>query len=70
MADFQVILEQAAFAGKKVAIATKERGIVTGVYHSVDEFETDPDRLGFVIVLDVHSADTVFIDEINEITVT
>jgi len=68
MVDFQIILEKAAYADKKVKIYTKERGIVTGMFLGPDEFDTDPDRYGFQIITGEHEIDVVFLDEIVDIT--
>ena len=67
MAGFQIILEQAAFNGKEVSITTKKRGIITGMFTGVDEFDTDSERLGFFIDTSEYECDTVYIDEIVEI---
>ena len=69
LADYQIILEQAAFDRKEVIIATKERGTVSGLFTGVDEYDTDPERLGFWIQTDEHEEDTVFLDEIIGIEV-
>jgi len=66
--DFQIILEQAAFAGKEVLIRTKDRGIIAGVFTGVDEFEADSEKLGFCIDISDDEYDVVFPDEIIEIT--
>jgi len=69
MKDFQVILEEAAFAGKLVEVITKGRGSVMGYFTGVDEFDTDEDRLGYYIRTGKHREDTVFLDEIVDIKV-
>ena len=69
MADFQVILEQSAFNGSNVEIKTKERGVISGNFSGVDEFDTDPNRLGFWIRTGKYEEDTVFLDEIITINV-
>ncbi|MCL2634801.1 MAG: hypothetical protein FWD34_09855 [Oscillospiraceae bacterium] len=69
MKDYQIILEQAAFAGHLVDVKTKSRGIVTGEFTGVDEYETDDTRLGYCIQTGEHEEDTVFIDEIIDIVV-
>ena len=63
------MIDGAMYSGAKLLIATKERGHVVGIPHSVDEFETSENRLGYVIKIDDYAVDTVFIDEISEITV-
>ena len=64
-----IMLEKAEFARQTVMIATKERGQIVGVPHSVDEFESDPDRLGYNIEYKPHYLDTVFFDEITLIEI-
>jgi len=66
--DYQIILEQSAFDGKRVSITTKDRGIIKGAFTGVDEFDTDPERYGFYISIKPHFYDTVFLDEIVDIT--
>jgi len=71
MADidkYWIALEKAEFARQIVTITTKERGQITGVPHSVDELESDPERLGYNIEIKPHYMDTVFFDEIIAIT--
>ena len=67
MADFQVILEQAMFDDKEVHVTTKDRGVITGMYTGFDEYDTDPERLGYYLSIDPHFYDTVFLDEIVSI---
>ena len=69
MIDYQIILEQSAFDGKEVSITTKKRGIITGAFTGVDEYDTDPERLGFYLSIKPHFYDTVFLDEITGIEV-
>jgi len=61
------ILDDAMYKEIKLAITTKERGFIIGIPHNVDEFDTDPDRLGYFIMIDLHFGDTVFLDEITAI---
>jgi len=61
------ILDAAIYSGDELIITTKERGQIIGVPHSVDEFDTDPDRLGYFIMIEPHLGDTVYLDEIVEI---
>ena len=69
MKDFQIILEQAAFAGCLVEIKTKNRGIVKGEFTGVDEYDTDDNRLGFFVDTVDGWADSVYIDEIADIRI-
>ena len=69
--NFVDILDDAMYNGAELAITTKERGEVIGIPHSIDDFETDEDRFGYVIKISGHNneyaVDTVYIDEIIEI---
>jgi hypothetical protein len=65
---FVDILDIAMYAGTRLIITTKERGQVIGIPYRTDEFETDEERFGYVIDISPHWMDTVFIDEIIEIT--
>ncbi|MCL2634911.1 MAG: hypothetical protein FWD34_10425 [Oscillospiraceae bacterium] len=69
MKDFQVILENAAFAGCLVEVLTKDRGLVKGEFVGVDEFDTDDERFGFFIDTIDGWADSVYLDEIIDIVV-
>jgi len=64
------ILDSALYSGDELIITTRERGQIIGIPHSVDEFDADPDRLGYFIMIDPHLGDTVFLDEIIEINKT
>jgi len=64
---FVNMLDDAMYAGTKLIITTKERGKIIGVPHSVDHFDTDDDRWGYVIEIGEHLVDTAYIDEITEI---
>lgn len=61
------ILDNAMYEELKISIKTKKRGTITGVPHNVDEFDADPNRLGYFIMLEPLLGDTVFLDEIVEI---
>ena len=69
MEDFQIMLEQAAFDGKDVLVTTKDRGAISGRFTGVDEYDTDPERLGFWIQTGEHEEDTVYLDEIVGVVV-
>ena len=57
MIDYQAMLEQAAFDGLGVAITTKDRGVIVGLFIAPDEFDTDLDRYGFqVMVMSLNEA--------------
>lgn len=61
------VLDEAMHEGTTLRITTKERGVFVGEPHNVDEFDTDPDRLGYVVMLSKHFCDTVFLDEVVSI---
>ena len=65
---FVDILDMAMYNGIKLVIATKERGQIVGVPHSVDDFETVESRLGYNIDIDEYTQDIAYIDEITSIT--
>jgi len=70
MADFQVMLEKAAFAGRLVEIKTKDRGVIIGKYIGTDEFDTDEERFGFFIdSINDGLGYSVYIDEIVDVKV-
>ena len=69
MINLQMILEQSAYGGKEVQIKTKDRGVISGKFTGVDEFEAHPEKLGFCIDISEHEYDVVFPDEIIEITI-
>jgi hypothetical protein len=69
MEKFQVLLEQAAFAGCLAEIKTKDRGVIVGDFIGVDAFDTDEDRYGFFIDLENGWGDSVYLDEIVDIKV-
>ena len=67
MKEFQIMLEESAFDGNKVQITTKNRGVITGMFAGLDEFNTDSEKLGFCIDIDEHEYDVIFPDEIVSI---
>jgi len=67
IAEIADILDDAMYSDKKLKMTTKERGIIIGIPHNVDEFDADPDRLGYFIMIEPSLGDTVFLDEIVEI---
>ena len=68
--DYIDILDDAMYSGEMLAITTKSRGKIVGVPHSVDEYETDDDRLGYFIEVDDHTLYTVYLDEIISINIS
>jgi len=65
---FAEILDDAMYSDTKLKVKTKMRGEIIGTPYCVDEFESDPDRLGYYIDISKHEMDTVYLDEIVEIT--
>ena len=65
--NFVDMLDDAMYGGTELTITTKKRGKIIGTPHSVDEFETDDERFGYVIKINEYMVDTVYIDEIIEI---
>jgi hypothetical protein len=62
------MLDEAMYKRNKLVIKTKKRGVIIGIPHNVDEFDADPDRLGYFVMIAPHLGDTVFLDEIVGIT--
>ncbi|MCL1832563.1 MAG: hypothetical protein FWG45_06620 [Oscillospiraceae bacterium] len=67
MKDFWILLERAAIDGCSVEVKTKGRGCVVGNFVHVDEFEADPERLGYYLSLGNGRGDVVFEDEIVDV---
>ena len=65
--SFADVLDDAMYARKELAITTKSRGVLIGMPDAVDEFDSDPDRLGYYLAIGEDAVDTVFLDEIVEI---
>jgi len=61
------ILDDAMYSGIKLKVQTKARGEIVGLPICVDEYDSDPDRLGYCLQTGKHEEDTVFLDEIVEI---
>jgi hypothetical protein len=66
---FVNILDDAMYNGISLVIVTKERGIISGVPHSIDDFESDEDRFGYYIRVGEHDLTTAYIDEIESIMI-
>ena len=60
-------LNEAICNQKELSIETKKRGTISGVPHSIDEFDTDENRLGCNIWVSEQKVDTVYFDEIVSI---
>ena len=66
--DVSDVLDAAMYDRRKLRVETIARGTIVGTPYSVDELETDPDRLGYYVALTETRADTVFLDEVTRIT--
>jgi len=64
---FTAILDEAMYAKQKITVFTKERGKIIGIPYCVDEYDSDPERLGYCLQTGKHEEDTVYLDEIIEI---
>jgi citrate lyase beta subunit len=62
------VLDAAMYDRRVLRMETKMRGVIVGMPDAVDEFDTDPDRLGYYVALSETRADTVFLDEVFRIT--
>jgi len=62
------VLDAAMYDGRVLRMETKARGIIIGRPTAVDEFDTDPDQLGYYVSLSKTEEDTVFLDEVTRIT--
>jgi len=61
------VLDAAMYDGRVLRMETKARGVVIGRPTAVDEFDTDPDRLGYYVLLSETRETTVFLDEVTRI---
>jgi len=62
------VLDDAMYSRRTLRMETKARGVIIGMPHIFDEFESDPDRLGYVVSLEPPWETTVFLDEVTRIT--
>jgi len=62
------VLDAAMYDGRILRVETKARGVVIGRPTAVDEFDTDPERLGYYVLLSETRETTVFLDEVTRIT--
>lgn len=65
--SFADILDDAMYAQRELIIVTKSRGVIIGTPDAVDEYDSDPNRLGYYLAVGKYGADTVYLDEIIEI---
>ena len=62
------ILDAAMYEGIELLINTKSRGDIRGIPENVDEFDSDPNRLGYCFDIGNDTVDTVFLDEVVSIS--
>ena len=62
------ILENSMYKRQELIIMTQTRGEIRGIPNAPDEFNTDPNRLGYYIEIGEYLDDTVFLDEITGIS--
>ena len=67
--NFADMLDIAMYAKCELKIKTMQRGTIIGTPEATDEFDSDSERFGYYIAIGEHEVDTVFLDEITEITV-
>ena len=65
--SFVDILDSAMYKKARLLITTKTRGIISGIPAYIDDFISDPERLGYCLDISESEADTVYIDEIESI---
>ncbi|GBU21470.1 hypothetical protein R80B4_01362 [Fibrobacteres bacterium R8-0-B4] len=61
------VLDAAMYDRRVLRIETKARGVIIGMPDAVDEFDSDPDRLGYYVDISDTELDTVFLDEVTRI---
>jgi hypothetical protein len=62
------VLDAAMYDRRLLKVETKARGAIVGTPDAVDEFDSDPDRLGYYVSISDTRLDTVFLDEVIRIT--
>jgi len=67
-AEVADVLENAMYDRRVLRMETKARGVIVGMPDGADEFDTDPDRLGYFVDLEPPWETTVFLDEVTRIT--
>jgi len=65
--DVSDVLDAAMYDRRALRMETKARGVIIGTPHVFDEFDSDPDRLGYVVSLSERTETTVFLDEVTRI---
>jgi len=66
--DVSDVLDAAMYDRRALRMETKARGVIIGTPDGVDEFDSDPDRLGYYVDISATEEDTVFLDEVTRIT--
>jgi hypothetical protein len=66
--DVSDVLDAAMYDRRALRMETKVRGVIIGTPDGVDEFDSDPDRLGYYVDISDTELDTVFLDEVTRIT--
>ena len=67
---FADTLDNAMYSHRELKVATKSRGMIIGVPYCVDEYDSDPDRLGYCLQTGENEEVTVYLDEIIGIEIT
>jgi len=67
-AEVADVLDDAVYGGRVLRMETIARGVIVGMPYAMDEFDTDPDRLGYFVSLSETRGDTVYLDEVTRIT--
>jgi len=65
--DVSDVLDAAMYDRRVLRMETKARGVIIGMPDGVDEFDSDPDRLGYYVDISATELDTVFLDEVTRI---
>jgi hypothetical protein len=65
---FVDILDDAMYKRIELIVLTESRGEIRGTPENVDQFDSDPERLGYCLDLGNYEVDTVFLDEIVDIS--
>jgi len=66
--DVSDVLDAAMYDRRALRMETKARGVIIGTPDGVDEFDSDPDRLGYYVDISDTELDTVFLDEVTRIS--
>jgi len=66
--DVSDVLDAAMYDKRVLRMETKARGVIIGMPDGVDEFDSDPDRLGYYVDISDTELDTVFLDEVTRIS--